>query len=127
MDALFGLPRKKSAGISYQSPLYGDLVFLDQSAVDQYVMDYSRPKHLNTVSVFVVVVCVCVFFFVSFFSNFQVYNNEQYLFQDCNDFLAGSWMRSASRYKRLDETAVFGYCCRHEFPGKFINLKHGEK
>ena len=48
-------------------------------------------------------------------------------FQDCNDFLAGSWMRSASRYKSLDETAVFGYCCRHEFPGKFINLKHGEK
>ena len=62
-----GLPREKSAGISYQSPLYGDLVFLDQSAVDQYVMDYSRLKHLNTVSVFVVVVCVCVFFLFRFF------------------------------------------------------------
>ena len=47
--------------------------------------------------------------------------------QACNDFLAGSMIRSASRYKALDETAVFGYCCRHEFPGKFINLKHGER
>ncbi len=36
-------------------------------------------------------------------------------------------IRSAHRYKALDETAVFGYCCRHEFPGEFINLKHGER
>ena len=35
-------------------------------------------------------------------------------------------LRSASRYKALDETAVFGYACRHEFPGGFLNLKHGE-
>ena len=45
----------------------------------------------------------------------------------CNNFLAGNAIRSARRYKALDETAVFGYCCRHEFPGKFINLKHGER
>ena len=49
IDVLFGLPRKQSAGISYQSPLYGDMMFLDQSAVDQYVLDYSRPTHLSTV------------------------------------------------------------------------------
>ena len=36
-------------------------------------------------------------------------------------------LRSANRYRALDETAVFGYCCRHEFPGKYINLKHGER
>ena len=34
----------------------------------------------------------------------------------CNEFLAGNMLRSA---KALDETGVFGYCCRHEFPGKF--------
>lgn len=47
--------------------------------------------------------------------------------QDCNNFLAGNMLRSANRYKALEETAVFGYCCRHEFPGEFINLKHGER
>ena len=47
--------------------------------------------------------------------------------QECNDFVAGNVLRSASRYKALDETAVFGYSCRHEFPGKFLNLKHGER
>ena len=36
-------------------------------------------------------------------------------------------LRSASRYRALDETAVFGYACRHEFSGKFISLKHGER
>ena len=36
-------------------------------------------------------------------------------------------LRSASRYKALDETGIFGYCCRHEFPHKFVNLKHGER
>ena len=36
-------------------------------------------------------------------------------------------MWSAKRYRALDETAVFGYCCHHDFSGKFINLKHGEK
>lgn len=47
--------------------------------------------------------------------------------KECNEFLAGNMLRSATRYKALDETAVFGYACRHEFPGKFINLKHGER
>ncbi len=41
--------------------------------------------------------------------------------------MAGSMLRSAKRYKALDETGVFGYCCRHEFPQKFISLKHGER
>ena len=45
----------------------------------------------------------------------------------CSNFLAGDMIRSANRYKALDETAVFGFCCRHEFPGRFINLKHGER
>ena len=41
--------------------------------------------------------------------------------------MAGNELISAIRYKALDETAVFGYCCRHEFPKAFINLKHGER
>lgn len=49
------------------------------------------------------------------------------IIQICNDFLAGNMLRSANRYRALDETAVFGYCCRHEFPGQFVNLKHGER
>lgn len=37
MDALFGLPRKKSAGSSHRDPLHGDLFFGDQAAVDEHV------------------------------------------------------------------------------------------
>ena len=47
--------------------------------------------------------------------------------QDCNNFLAGNMLRSSTRYRALEETAVFGSACRHEFPALFLNLKHGEK
>ena len=30
MDAIFGLPRKMSAGVSFRPPLYRDMYFLDQ-------------------------------------------------------------------------------------------------
>ena len=36
-------------------------------------------------------------------------------------------LRSATRFKALDETALFGCACCHEFPMSFINLKHGER
>jgi len=36
-------------------------------------------------------------------------------------------LRSANRFHALDETGVFGYACRHEFPKLFVNLKHGER
>ena len=45
----------------------------------------------------------------------------------CSHFLAGDALRSSSRYHALDETAVFGCACRHEFPWLFVNLKHGER
>lgn len=45
----------------------------------------------------------------------------------CSEFLAGDALRSSQRYKALDETALFGTACRHEFPYRFINLKHGER
>ena len=48
-------------------------------------------------------------------------------YQECNEFLAGNVLRSASRYYKLDETAAFGSICRHDFPSLFLNLKHGER
>lgn len=51
MDALFGLPRKKSAGTSYQEPLLGSLFFGDQSAVDQFVAESSKIKSDSSVSI----------------------------------------------------------------------------
>lgn len=42
----------------------------------------------------------------------------------CSDFLAGDALRSSNRYKALDETALFGCGCRHEFP---LMFKHGER
>ena len=50
MDALFGLPRKKLAGISYQDPLHGDLFFCDQLAVDQFVAESKQLKPTSNVS-----------------------------------------------------------------------------
>ena len=52
MDALFGLPRKKSAGISHREPLFQDLVFCDQSTVDQFVqMDSDKSKSATDMNV----------------------------------------------------------------------------
>ena len=42
-------------------------------------------------------------------------------------FFATKVLRSSRRYGALDETAVFGCACRHEFPWLYINLKHGER
>jgi len=46
LDGLFGLPRKKSAGVSYMPALHGSLFFLDQEPVDEYVAKRSRSKHV---------------------------------------------------------------------------------
>lgn len=56
---------------------------------------------------------------MSFFRNLHM--------QACNDFLAGNALRSSQRFHALDETAVFGCACKHEFPVLFLNLKHGER
>lgn len=114
MDALFGLPRKKSAGSSYRGALHGALFFCDQSSVDEFVAGSEKTKHVPSVR-------------QDSFSSIKPTDQLLYSMQTCNDFVAGSMLRSASRYKALDETAVFGYCCRHEFPGEFISLKHGER
>lgn len=42
MDALFGLPRKKSAGISHCDPLTGNLFFGEQSSVDEFASESKK-------------------------------------------------------------------------------------
>lgn len=44
MDALFGLPRKKSAGMSHRDPLFQDLLFCDQREVNMFVAESVKPK-----------------------------------------------------------------------------------
>ena len=50
MDALLGLPRKKAAGVSHRDSLHGDLLFGDQTAVDEHVASYEMPKREPKVS-----------------------------------------------------------------------------
>lgn len=50
MDALFGLPHKKSAGVSYRDPLHANLFFCSQSDVDQFVADSKHSKSSSNVS-----------------------------------------------------------------------------
>lgn len=47
MDALFGLPRKKSAGQSYRDPVNGHLLFYNQATVDEYVSTYQTSKQVH--------------------------------------------------------------------------------
>lgn len=53
MDALFGLPRKKSAGCSYRDPLHGQLFFAQQNLVDEYVATYTTGKKSPNVRMYV--------------------------------------------------------------------------
>ena len=49
MDALFGLCRKKSAGISVRSPLQEGVFFECQSDIDKFVEMYPYCKSDSTV------------------------------------------------------------------------------
>ena len=40
MDGVFGLCRKKSAGVSVRPPLFSGVFFEEQQAVDEFVADY---------------------------------------------------------------------------------------
>lgn len=54
MDALFGLPRKMSAGISHRDALHGELFFHNQADVDQFVAEsgHRKSKPQATVNMF---------------------------------------------------------------------------
>ena len=52
MDAVFSLPRKKSAGVSYRGPIHEKLFFCSQSPVDEFVNEsYSMNKVTPTIQV----------------------------------------------------------------------------
>ena len=46
MDALFGLCRKKSAGISVRTPLFSDIFFEGQDKVDEFVASYDSSNRI---------------------------------------------------------------------------------
>ena len=52
MDALFGLPRKKSAGHSLREAIHGHLFFRDQSLVDEFVA-LTQSKHNKSQKVYI--------------------------------------------------------------------------
>ena len=47
MDALFGLPRKKSSGVSHHEPLTRNTYFLPQEEVDNFVNHQSITSYDN--------------------------------------------------------------------------------
>ena len=47
--------------------------------------------------------------------------------KECNQFLAGHALRSKTRFKSLDETALVAVACRHEHPNHVFSLRHGER
>jgi len=49
IDGLFGLPHKKSAGVSHRSAIQGDLFFCDQAYVDEFVKDSCDVKAVTKV------------------------------------------------------------------------------
>ncbi len=89
-------------------PLLSGVFFEDQEIVDKHVSGYDAASHVADK------VCAA--------------DHKLVLhIQGCHEFLAGDAIRSKSQYAALDETAVFGSICRHEFPQRFISMKHGER
>ena len=116
LDGNFGLCHKKAAGASAHGPLSGESMFLNQSQVDTFVANYTcttaakvsiiPPISLGITSLFLFLPCV----------------------QECSDFLAGSALRSKTRYTWLDETAVMGAAAGiSKYLLCFLNLWHGER
>ena len=44
LDALFGLPRKRAAGVSHRPALHGNLFFCNQDSVDEFVAETDDLK-----------------------------------------------------------------------------------
>ena len=67
MDALFGLPRKKAAGVSYRPAVQGHLFFVEQSCVDEHVAGAKAQKMMANVCLFLQLllsVCTCMYMYV---------------------------------------------------------------
>lgn len=78
MDALFGLPRKKAAGVSHRPAVQGHLFFVEQSCVDEHVagskthtlMKNVRPcsyilLHYTMYTYIRVCTCTCTYTFIN--------------------------------------------------------------
>ena len=46
MDALFGLPRKRDAGVGYRPAVQANLFFLEQSCVDEQAKAHKLMKNV---------------------------------------------------------------------------------
>ena len=44
LDALFGLPRNRAAGVSHRPALHGNLFFCNQDSVDEFVAETDDLK-----------------------------------------------------------------------------------
>ena len=64
MDALFGLPRKKAAGVSYRPAVQGHLFFVEQSCVDEHVAGAKAQKMMANVCLLLLSVCTCMYMYV---------------------------------------------------------------
>ena len=58
MDALFGLPRKKAAGVSYRPPVQGHLFFDEQSSVDEHVAGTQKLKLTTKVCQYMLILAI---------------------------------------------------------------------
>ena len=61
MDALFGLPRKKAAGVSHRPAVQGHLFFVEQSCVDEHVAGsktHTLMKNVRPVIYYYTILCI---------------------------------------------------------------------
>ncbi len=124
MDALFGLPRKKSAGSSFRSPLYGNLLFLDQCEVDQYVHDYQYPKVLDSVSFFNYLIVIWIQLMLCFIRNAMTLLRGIWF-----EVLIGTknWMKQQSLGIAADMNSQESSLTWNMVSGKFIIVDHTNK
>ena len=106
MDALFGLPRKKSAGRSFREAIHGHLFFGDQSAVDEFVAS-APSKHKKGPK-------VCIHQAENNWNIF-IYACFAYI-QSCGNFLAGEALRSYSATMLLMRQQCLGVHADMSFP-----------
>ncbi len=94
LDALFGLPRKKSAGNSYRPPLHGHLSFIDQAEVDEYVAS-SHSNHKERQQVSLLLLLFTFHFRTAEFYAFFIRNVIIFWLEICFEVQAGImlWMK----------------------------------
>ncbi|XP_028519375.1 uncharacterized protein LOC110253726 isoform X2 [Exaiptasia diaphana] len=98
LDACMGLARKKKKGGGLVEPRHEELMFSDQTDVDNFVDNYGKEG-------------------IKIEENCNRFHAGEVL----------SSLRSKGKNQLFDEKGVFGRVCRHDFPKGFVNLKYGER